>query len=214
MFLLRNLLFATATILDNLIADRRIGPMMAVLVGNASGQRGAELPCNVKFADFLRTELMPWVRRSYHATAEAAQTYAAGSSFGGLAATCVTMFHPQLVGNVISQSGSYGWEPGVWKTLQRDPNFEPVAPATGNWVAREFASRPKLPIRFWLDAGLFEVDLRRGQGGILLPNRHLRDVLLAKGYEVHYEEFTGGHDYLSWIGTLADGLIALAGSAP
>ena len=95
----------TPTILDNLIADRRIGPMMAVLVGNASGQRGTELPCNVKFADFLRTELMPWVRRSYHATAEAAQTYAAGSSFGGLAATCAAMFHPQLVGNVISQMG-------------------------------------------------------------------------------------------------------------
>ena len=72
----------------------------------------------------------------------------------------------------ISQSGSYAWEPGVYS--QRDPNFEPVAPATGNWVAREFASRPKLPIRFWLDAGLFEVDLRGGQGGILLPNRHFR----------------------------------------
>jgi enterochelin esterase-like enzyme len=38
-------------------------------------------------------------------------------------------------------------------------------------------------------------------------------VLLAKGYEVHYQEFVGGHDYLSWRGTLADGLILLTGSA-
>jgi enterochelin esterase family protein len=34
-------------------------------------------------------------------------------------------------------------------------------------------------------------------------------VLLAKSYDVHFQEFAGGHDYLSWRGTLADGLILL-----
>jgi enterochelin esterase family protein len=34
-------------------------------------------------------------------------------------------------------------------------------------------------------------------------------VLLAKGYEVHYREFIGGHDYINWRGTFADGVIAL-----
>jgi len=38
-------------------------------------------------------------------------------------------------------------------------------------------------------------------------------VLLAKGYEVHYQEFNGGHDGLSWRGTLADGLLLLMGNA-
>jgi enterochelin esterase family protein len=40
----------------------------------------------------------------------------------------------------------------------------------------------------------------------------MRDVLLAKGYEVHYQQFAGGHDYLSWRGTFADGLIDLIGT--
>jgi enterochelin esterase-like enzyme len=29
---------------------------------------------------------------------------------------------------------------------------------------------------------------------------HLRDVLLAKGYQVHYQQFVSGHDGLSWRG--------------
>jgi enterochelin esterase family protein len=40
----------------------------------------------------------------------------------------------------------------------------------------------------------------------------MRDVLLAKGYEVHYQQFVGGHDYLSWRGTFADGLMDLIGT--
>ena len=46
------------------------------------------------------------------------------------------------------------------------------------------------------------------------PNRQIRDVPLAKGYEVHYQQFVGGHNYVSWRGTFADGLLALVGKVP
>ena len=66
-------------------------------------------------------------------------------------------------------------------------------------------------MRFYLVAGLFEMG-RAGQPGIVETNRHLRDVLQAKGYRVTHQEVAGGHDYLSWRGTLSDGLIDLIGT--
>lgn len=62
-----------------------------------------------------------------------------------------------------------------------------------------------------MDAGTFEYDSLGEGGAILEPSRHIRDVLLAKGYEVRYQQFVGGHGYLSWRGTLADGLLYLIG---
>jgi enterochelin esterase-like enzyme len=68
-------------------------------------------------------------------------------------------------------------------------------------------------VRFWLDAGLYEYERPpepAGAPSILEANRRLRDVLVERGYELHYAEFVGGHDYLCWQGTFADGLRALA----
>ncbi len=46
---------------------------------------------------------------------------------------------------------------------------------------------------------------------MVVSKRRLRDLLRSKGYEVHYAEFNGGHEFLNWQGTLADALLALVG---
>jgi enterochelin esterase-like enzyme len=62
-----------------------------------------------------------------------------------------------------------------------------------------------------LSAGTFEVDKQGAGGDILEATRILRDVLLAQGYEVHFQQFVSGHDDLIWRGTFADALITLLG---
>jgi enterochelin esterase family protein len=193
-----NLLVPTPTILDNLIADGKVAPLVCVFVTHVD--RMKELDRNKPFTDFLAEELVPWARKEFHATDDPRQTVVAGSSLGGLAAAFAAYTHPTVFGNVLSQSGAYSF---AW-----DGEGEPVE------MGRLFASAPKLSVRFYMDAGLMETALPMMNRGVSLlsANRHVRDVLRAKGYELHYREFNGGHEYLNWRGTLADGLIALVGT--
>jgi len=78
-------------------------------------------------------------------------------------------------------------------------------------MAKQFIATPRLTLRFYLTVGKGEFDPAGYGWDGMVANRHLRDVLLAKGYEVHYEEYQGKHDFLSWRGSLADGLIVLLG---
>ena len=74
------------------------------------------------------------------------------------------------------------------------------------WLTREFVTAPRRAVRFYLEIGRFE------DGGFTsgaAENRRFRDVLKAKGYSVHYYEYSGGHDYVGWRGSFADGLMAL-----
>jgi enterochelin esterase-like enzyme len=181
-------------ILDNLIAQKRIPPMVAALIDNpSSAARQLELPCYPPFADFLATELVPWVRENYRGATDPARTVVAGSSYGGLAAVFAGLRHPEVFGNVLSLSGSFWWKP------QNGSEAE--------WLTRQVADSPKLPLRFYLEVGLME-----GYPMQIEANRRMRDVLAGKGYATGYGEYDGGHSFLNWSGGTANGLLFLMGS--
>lgn len=192
------------TILDNMIAKEKVPPMVAVIL-NSQTTRSRDLACSAPFADFLAKELVPWVRSNFNVSADPGQAVVSGFSLGGLAAAYCGMRHPQVFGNVLSQSGSYWYSEG-WKEEANlfDRNFF----ADSGWLTRQFATLPRLPLRFFLEVGMMEQGIPIN---MVLENRRLHDVLVARGYTVTYSEYNGGHDMLCWRGSLSDGLIALVG---
>lgn len=195
-------------ILDNLLAAGRMPPLAALFIGNAPGARPRELPCNSAFAAFVRGELLPWFHANYPAPRAPSRTIVAGSSYGGLAAVYAALQSPGAFGNVLSQSGSFWWTPppDPGRPFQFDPDAEP------NHLAAMFLARPPLPVRFYLEAGAAEIAVPGHPGGVLETNRHLRDVLLAKGHQVLYHEFAGGHGPLSWRASFPHALLRITDS--
>lgn len=191
----------TPTILDNLVAAKKIHPLVALFVDSGE-TRDRDLQCSAPFAEFLAKELLPWARQHYRISPDPRQTIVGSSSYGGLGAAYCAFSYPEVFGNVLSQSGSFGYYPG-W-----DRDSDRTDSSSYGWLIRQFVTTTKLPIRFYVEAGLFETHSPRG---LLAENRRMRDVLEAKGYSIVYSEFAGGHEYLNWRGSLADGLIALAG---
>ncbi len=68
------------------------------------------------------------------------------------------------------------------------------------------ASAPN--IKLYLAAGLLETIVNSHNFGhyMLATNRHMRDVLTARGYAFRYREFNGVHHELNWQLELAEGL--------
>jgi enterochelin esterase-like enzyme len=187
-------LIPTPTILDNLIAAKKIVPTVAVFINN-QGQRSRDLGGYTPFSDFLALELIPWARANYKILDGPSHVVLAGSSRGGLAASHCAFYHSDVVGNVLSQSGAY-WVRNNDKTT---PPW-PLTFDSGDMVLA-YRTSPRLPIKFYMEVGRFD--------GLVGINRELRDILMIKGYSVTYSEFDGGHDYLYWRGSLSDGLVAL-----
>lgn len=189
----------TPAILDRMIAEGRLPPVVAVFVANPdAAARARELAASPGFAAMLADELVPWVAARTGVMPQPARTVLAGSSFGGLTAVTAALARPDRFGNALAMSGSFWWHP------------EGTPPARREHVAGWVARNARLPVRLFLAAGLFEVG-RDGTPGIVDTTRHLRDVLEAKGYDVIHREYAAAHDYFAWRGVLGDGMLALFG---
>jgi enterochelin esterase-like enzyme len=194
-------LMAGPIVLDNLIAKQQIRPLVAVFLNTQNATRTRDLANSPNFADFVAEELVPWVRQNYHVSTDPRRTILGGLSLGGLMSAYCAFRHPEVIGNVLSQSGSF-WVWEGWPKVEA----KPVEVETG-WLTRRFATTQQLPLRFYLEVGRLEEYFDAMQS---LENRRFRDVLEAKGYPVTYREVNSDHSPLNWRSTFPEGLIALA----
>ena len=196
-------MYPTITVLDTLLAAGQIAPTVAVMVGQQD--RMLELGCHEPFNEFLVRELIPWVRENFHVSKNPDETIVGGVSAGGLGAVCAGWKHPEVFGNVISQSGYFSWDP-LEKEAEANVNLE------FEWITRQIAASPKVNIRLVLSVGTLEHDHDfLYSPSFLQANRHMRDVLVAKGYEFTYMEVAGGHDIYSSALSFPDLMIAMTG---
>lgn len=187
-------ILSAKSVLDNLISANKIPPIVVLFI-DSTDSREEDLTCNDTYVNFIVSELIPWFRKNYNISTEAINGIIGGLSLGGLTAAYIGLKHSEIFGNVISESGSFWYKPQEYEE-----------PESVCWISSEYNKVEKLPLKFYLNVGILEE-----KDNMIGVNKILRDVLATKGYDVEYEEFNGGHDYLCWGETLANGLISLIG---
>ena len=177
------------TALDSLIAQKRVPVMIAISIGNGSGdaqgsERGLEYDTmSGRYAEFVETEVLPLVEQqcSVRLTKDADQRATMGGSSGGSAALAMAWYHPELYHRVLTYSGTF-------VNQQWPPNADTPH---GAWEFHErlVPNSPAKPIRIWMEVGdrdLFNPNsMRDDMHDWVLANERMARVLAAKGY--HYQ---------------------------
>ena len=203
------LLFTT---LDNLIAEHRVPVMIAISIGNGSGdaqgsERGLEYDTmSGRYAEFVEKEVLPEVESRYHVklTKDPNGRATMGGSSGGSCALIMAWYHPELYHRVLTYSGTFINQ--QWPSNPQTPH--------GAWEFHEHLipdSSPK-PLRIWMEVGdrdlLNPNVMRDNMHDWVLANEQMAKVLAAKGY--HYQfVFAPNAGHVDWAvreQTLAEAL--------
>jgi hypothetical protein len=195
-----------AATLDNLIAQRRVPPMIAIAIGNGGqdaqgSQRGREYDTvSGTYTEFVEREVLPLVaqRADVKLTTNPDGRATMGLSSSGSAAFNMAWFYPDLYRRVLAFSPTM-----VNQQWPHDPSLRggaweyhsPWAGAAGASIsdppgAPLIPTSPTKPIRFWFmvgDQDLFYPNptLPDGMHDWTLSNELMAKVLAAKGY--HYQ---------------------------
>ncbi len=175
--------------LNTLIAEKRVPVMIAISIGNGSGdaqgsQRGLEYDTmSGLYAEFVENEVLPLVEKQYNVklTKNPEGRATMGGSSGGSAALIMAWYHPELYHRVLTYSGTY-----VNQQWPQDPKVP-----HGAWAFHEhlIPNSPVKPIRLWMEVGdrdNYNANVMRdNMHDWVVANENMAKVLAAKGY--HYQ---------------------------
>jgi enterochelin esterase-like enzyme len=178
------------TALDTLIAEKRVPVMIAISIGNGSGdaqgsQRGLEYDTmSGRYAEFVETEVLPLVEQQYNVrlTRDPDARATMGCSSGGAAALIMAWYRPDLYRRVLSYSGTFVNQQWPWN---------PETPG-GAWEfhRRLIPESPSRPLRIWMhvsDRDLLNPNVMRDDmHDWVLANQLMARALAAKGYRYQF----------------------------
>ena len=171
------------TILDNLIADKKIKPIIVIFIDHrepinrANNKRMNELSMNEKYLTFFEKELIPQVESNFPVIHENNSRAILGESMGGLTAAYFAFAEPRLFGMAGIQSPAFLFRPQIYK----------------------LCDNPSQPIKISMTSGLINdaSDASRKMKGILEKNACI----------YHYREVNDSHSWGNWRNLIDDILI-------
>lgn len=174
-------------ILDNLIFQQKIEPIIAVFIDPrdpanlSNNRRMEEYTGNNKFADFLADELVPAVDANYKTNPSPEKRAIIGTSLGG-------------------------WNAG-FIGLKKSNTFQLIgihSPAFDNSVMEGYIQSPLLPLKIFMSTGVIHDTQARA--------RQMRDIMVSKQYPLNYIEVNQGHSWGNWRGMTEEPLVYFFGN--
>jgi enterochelin esterase-like enzyme len=187
---------ALAAVLDNLIADGRLPPLVAVLL--YPDERLVEYADDPRHHAYLTRELVPHLERELPLVATPSARCLMGASFGAVAALSAAYAAPGTFGRLLVQSGSFaGAGTGCWP--RPEALWQPVKA-----LVRRFIADPRaVAERVYVSCGVYE--------SLICENRGFVPVLGDTGMEVRFDETRDGHNWPAWRNVLGEALPYLFG---
>jgi iron(III)-enterobactin esterase len=177
------------TALDNLIHQKKVPVMLAVLVQHGGGdgpgsQRGLEYDTvSDTYTTFIETEVLPRIERDYKVkfTKDPEGRAAMGGSSGAACALTMAWFHPELYRRVLSYSGTF---------VDQARGSNPAYPF-GAWEYHStlIPNSERKPLRIWFHVSELDNGATREEsthGNWVLANQRMSTALKAKGYPHKY----------------------------
>ena len=159
----------TKNVLDYLIDNDLIDPVIGVFVPAVN--RNEEYHGNLKeeYTEFIVAEVMGWVDNKYRTLTDPKFRAMAGASDGGNISLWIGMNHPEVFGKVAAYSSNVITE-----------------------ISSTFQNGPVLDLDIYLDIGTYDIS-------ILIPMVHdFRNILETKGYNYLFYEWHEGHSWGNW----------------
>ena len=176
-----------AVVLDNLIADGLLRPVIAVFIDARDpdhprrNRRMQEYAVNPKYADFVADELVPAVDRDYRTRATAGGRIILGTSLGGLNAAYLGAVKGETFGKVAAQSPAFKFRPEIYDRYETGPLH------------------------------ITHMVITNGTIHDALGAKQMADIVAARGLNFRFIETHQGHSWINWRAVLDEVLIELVG---
>jgi enterochelin esterase family protein len=183
-------------ILDNLIADGKIPPVLAVFIPPVNRFEEYIGPGHDRFVRFLADDLVPLIDVLYRTDRSPQHRAVIGISAGGHIALYAALKRPDVFQNVGGQSSAI--------TLLL------------TFVTKEQKMNDRIPpqMKIYLDCGRYDIigtDPMTGRYTFLQQHRDYSDLLSALRIPHYFKEVNDGHEWASWRERLPEMLIYFFG---